>query len=1822
MKQSTLKGLLLWMTLTTYLHASLNISSATQPAANTRGLAQLTSLLTSIISPQQYPGYPAVYSPVNYAPPIYSNPMIPRPALNMQPNPLNQLVNQLQQAPGQMSQVKPERELISRDEEQEKLENFLEQFLLVTKRHSYKSYFSFKLFYKTYLEKAEDMLKINHQELRYLLNLEKYIFLQNYNNGVLNYVAIRGQMHLIIQQEQSDLIDCLARGKSFTLRTDYYVLLRQKDPLTQNILKKKLSPHQEAIFSSKFTKIRHLMKMERVWHKCLRNGRKDHISTIHRRELKKSIRKGQKSLKKVIEKAKKFMEKHKDMKKDKETRIKTRVLYYLLDMIQDHKMGSFYTRLSSFYKDISSVSRRKWNDKKQELLDKKTRKLHGILSPLSFLTSVYRVINLNRNKLNEIAPDAHKLSTLSVDMSKPFEDPRTRSLLKIYFDILLERIEEIDFFLFRKPKKFFSVSAHKVLQSVLISKTPKEFIQFNANLDLLFIQIAKIEFYLFAGRKVQIMNDVRPKYFRFFRTLIEPLARLKSNYDLDEIEHKDKEFFEDIENIQSFREMVKEHIHEHDSDRIGDLEIFRLKSDPKDSLALTEEDVHTYLKSDEYMDDDLEVSSDRSNDFFYPDSKPTNRHEGSEGNSDINESMISQIDLYEKELKGTNSHVSSPVSQLADDSVIQKETSLANASASSLNSKKSDQSKENQSVKSQVSSSPKSSTQNETQENESPSKSPKSNITAEQKTQKSESSVTKETTPEASVASQESSLKSNSSEEETKKQDLTKEGQNNVILTDSSAEKSKSLDQDEDQSAQKIDRKMPVLNMDEFTTSDGDEQTIEKLDVNPNEDAHDVIEIKKEETDNKNPKKIPEIPVKVNKKTVINQVWLNGGFKKKNSKFSVKDFENEEGDVESMIVSLPDMKKVKISRLLVLKAKIVSELFMKFFGNSGDELTVQMINSGQKLMKGGIMKKSTSQKLNYLLLVVAEANKFRETIADDEYFDQILDLWKVFMIEFACSCQLKLYIRLLKRIDQVEDLKFLLIWKNLTRFLSKHKDYDFIKCDGDILRVWMNSTLFVRKKRESAIIRDTFKKVYIKHRHREKAKSIHRQKMLLKKVLNKIRHHSVSTPMTSEFNKLLLNSSLGPGNKVTDTDPKYVKTVLQRKPLTHQTSQGNEIMEPQGKTMLLRGLDPGNKITDPPEDDGGPEGPDSMNYSKKFQTLLKKKTVMNMLMGHLKKIKLKSSEAVEPDVMRFTKSLVVGALINSKKGEPSLSNLAKLSFKMTPKNLSYIEKLKTEYRNVDNIRISDKSDKIFGNLKKIFFKPIRDVPHVPPEKTLKKYRKKMRKRFRKRKAMFRIFKKCKWGQKNENGCCEDGAGGDDSVYNYRPNYEFKFDFEDEEQMAQFEEFLRNTEAVDKLLSSNMIDMAKAKQELEKAKFSKTFHINVNGKKVNPEDLFEPKEDDKDKSGRSDASDQSTKSGESDKNKSNASSPKRAPAKVNPILNPVSHPLDDEDFENDMKLIDNGYKNQPSIENAMEVKDVPVDENGDPIDPDQEMENLNNKVNERKQPDDEIKEFIDRIQPEIDEEEPTHSNNSSTLSNDSVDQDLDNIISQDLKDKENNSPLPDNEDSSHPDDLHHSLDDGLQSPDEMNRVFRPANRNRDDSNYSDHPWDTSEQSSPKNFHDALDASDTQSGDSENKTEDSSETNSPELDDDTKRDNFYANQLVNQVEKDLDKKRPMKKYSFGQKKWDHEQVHTSEIPEDGAFGADYDRYPDMSDAMKSRLNKEIEETGGYPDLLDTPINDGSGGKGRAKAGQLKAGYMPFHLEDGNLTYSPLENTRFLI
>ena len=1803
------KWSLVVLLLTTQVHiASILLSSDGNPPATApgQGISQLTSLLSSLINAPKYPGYPPMYSSqMTIPPPLYS-PMMPiNRELTLQQNPLKQIMSQIkaEQAPAESPK---DRELVSVETERDRLENFLEQFLIVSKRHTYHSYFSFRKFYKTYLEKAEDLLKINHQEFTYLMHLEKFIFVTNYQDHALNYTVIRSQMSIIIRHEHSDILSCLVKNQSFTPRSDYYDLIQQKDPMAHDALREKMSPHDQAKFSSKYARIRHLMKMERVWHKCLRDGKKDHISQIRRRELKKSIRRGQAKLKKTLKKAKEFMDKNKGLKTSKDVRNKMRVLQYLVDMVHEHKMGSFYARLSSFYKDMSITSKLAWSAGKQKLLDQKALSLHAILSPLSFLTSAYRVLNVHRALMLETAPKIKHLDDVSREMSAALEDPLEKAIVKVYFDVLLERIREIDFFLFRKPKSYFSVTTHKVLSSVLAPKTGRDFVQFNANMDLLFIQIAKLEFFILSGRNVKIMNDVRPKYFKFFRMLIEPLVKKKRSFNMEHIERQDKEYFDDLKNLKEFRQTLKDHLRAASgSKRIGDLDVDKLKSEPKDSLRLTEKDVHEYLESDKDIDD-MDFPSGQSNDYFYEDSKPANRHKGSEVSSEVNLSEIEEVEMYEDDLEGKKRARSEPTEEVKDDSVKQEEADVANESVNQA----SDQAE-----------SPKTDVSRESTKSQS----------SEQVVETSQSSDDAKTgSSDQSQASAKSSVsgveseksQSEKSGEKSGEEDIVEGAKNEVILTELAKESSpKDEDSDED-TVKTTNRKMKSINLSEYETSDGDTTSVDEINLSQDLKApdHETLEIKQEDAKSAAGK---DIPVKVQKKTVINKLWINGGFKKRSSKFSVRDFENEEDDVESMIVSMPDLKKVKISRLLVLKAKIVSEMFQKFFSGADDETLITMIDSGQKLMRNGILKKSTSQKLNYLLLVVAEGNRFRETIADNQYFDQILDLWKVFVIEFACSCQLKLYIRLLKRMELVEGLKYVLIWRNLMRFLVSHREYDFVKCEDDMLRVWMNSTIFTRKKKAAGIIRDSFKKIFIKHKHAEKVKSQRRKKVLLKKILNKIRKHSVSSPFLGDFQKsMLLDGAAMPGNKVTEKDPKNVKTVLKRKPLDTTTSKGSADLQTQSKTLLFDPLNPGNKITEPPGDED--EGPkDAMNYSQKFQTLFKKKTMMNVLMGHLKKVKLKSSEAVQPDLMKFTKSLVVGTLIDSKRGEPSLANLAKISFKLTPKNMSYIERLKTEYRNVDNIRISDKHDSIFDTLKKIFFKPRRPFEEpLPPEKELKKLRKRMRKRLRRRKSMFKIFKKCRYGQRGKDGCCEDQAGGDDSVYNYRPNYEFKFDFENESQMAQFEEFLRNTEAIDKLLSSNMIDMQKAKEEFQKAKFSKTFHVEVNGKRVSPEHLLEPKDD---ASGDSEAD---TESGDSPKDKK-----QKLGAMGDPILTPVDIPLSDRGFDLDMKKIDQGYKNQPSIESAIDEQEIAVDENGNPIDRANEVPVLTGKVEDQNGKEDELKQFIDNVQPIIDEERSQPSQVSEESDTDQLDHKLDDLIRDDLN---SGSQASDTSDKSP-----HELDnlevksngevfqDPLESPSQLsefeNRVFKPSNRERDGSQEAS---DTSRDEDSEQTHDDASRAShfADALDQEDRSSESGESNASQNDEDSedksarKRDDFYANKLVEDAEDELQEKLPMKNFRFGSKDWKTDQVYTNDIKDEGILGADINKYPEMSDGMKAKLNREIEENGGYPNELDNPVT-AEPSKRRAP-GQIKIGYMPFHVEQGNLEYSPLNHIRFVI
>ena len=1101
--------------------------------------------------------------------------------------------------------------------------------------------------------------------------------------------------------------------------------------------------------------------------------------------------------------------------------------------------------------------------------------------------------------------------------------------------------------------------------------------------------------------------------------------------------------------------------------------------------------------------------------------------------------------------------------------------------------------------------------------------------------------------------------------------------------------KKKRLDQDEDE----------TIHINDYDTDDGEVDEVANLNVKlkKNKALDDAeVEITHEQRTPKTksgPKgpRFKNVPVKINKKTIRKRVWENGGFKKRKKKYDDKAFQADEDLIDSMVVSMGDLKKVKVNKLLVLKAKILSELFLAFFRSENEDTTVQMLSVSRALDEDGIIKKSVSKKLNYLLMIVVEGRKLRQGMVANPYFDDVIRLWKLFLVEYSSTCQLKLYLKLLRKMDLIDPPRRRIVWTNLVLFLKEHRQYSFVTCPQMVLSMWMNKTILAKQVANTTTVRASFQKVYVKYKHQQHVKSTERKKSLLKKILNKIRTHTADDAELQHFDKTILFSPLAPGNKKKDpSSPNSQKDILE------QRFKGSTI-----------------------------------------QSLMRKPS-MAKLMGHLQKLKLKSNKKVKKDLMKFTKSLVIGALLSGQNVHSALSGLSKMRFKMTHKKLAYIERLKTEFRNVDNIRISDKYHHIFANLRKIFFKPKpekeKDLStpseHTshhsshhstpkshhsiysshqsshhwsppskkfsPPNSSFQKsfhasirshhssyhseastfseeseHRRRIeppmkRKRGRKwgqkisRKkttCRTRIFKKCKCegsgsmgmagsggggGGGGDTGCC-DGNVGDDSIYNYRPSYDFKFEFDDPEELAQFEEFLRTTDSIDKMFSSNMIDVEKARQEFKKAEFSKHYNILVNGKKGAPENILIPKAplDNKgpdkgcnspknkqspskrnpdnasqlshpvnDSQHQSNAtgnlshnesrpfnsnmgSHQSSPKNQTDTNHSaNNSNPDTINMKFNslgePLKKDIESPFNDDLWEQDMKRIDNGVRNQPSIEDGVHVREIPVDENGNPIDLTHQGDELDNKVTERDEQDQDIREFIKRNRP-LQGNQASNPQNSQDINShpsqivDDLDAEVESVINKDINDQDlldaNPLKLKPNGDM-----IDETQIMGLESPQEL--------ASRGDAIDNRHVNLTDIDGSEVSHDGIMDGIDP--------------LNRPQ-----KLDNVYSGELVDHVEDELDQNLPMKRYKFGAKDWATDQVYTNTIKDEGMLGSSINKYPAMSDAMKVRLDTEIKDNGGYPDDLD------------ANPGQKKMVYFPFQVDHGgNIQFDPNSNQQFLI
>lgn len=1900
---------------------TLTLTSQTQPPIYN----QKPNMMYNQAAPLNYMAYRPAIPQTNLMgyPPYPSNPMMISPLTAMspygQPMPYNIYSQYPRGLVQQQVETQHDRELRSINSEKTKLHNFFTQFIIVSKKHTFVTYPKFKYFYINYLQNAETKMQINHQERIYLENLNQFIFLDSYSHYVLHYKKIEIRITEIVDNEHSDILLALSNNKPFKLRDDYG--MTQNAPHPSNIFNKpkphhtkKKSPisiYERKKFEKEYNLLKKLFDNEQSWHHSLRNGKKNNMSSIRRIEIRKSIRSGQKKVKRLLKKLQKFEKNSKRHKITKIIRNKLKVIRYFLDMLFDRSIGQFFSKLSSYYHENGLDEKPKLASTRDSL-KKKVRVLLKKDQPLRFLISVQRILKLNQKNIQnnikkvqiKMIKNKNKRPTV-YEILKNIDDPRQKAMLEVYIEQTQLRIKEIDFFLFDSPSHYFELDLIKLIESLMAYPSAKPFVQFNANLDLLFMQIAKIESHLKAGRQMEILPTVRQKYFEFFEKLIQPLIKPHSDFNLPQIEKKDREVFHNIKAIEAFRKVIDNHLDgKNKGKKIGDLDMSYLNNDEEISF---ENDIHKYLKkknknqneSQPLWDQDESDSWD-SKDSFYKVDEGEIRSKTSE----IDNDEIKQFNNLEKEFLDSTESDSvgdiKPGHRRKDiDSESNRkrgETSLTNNSHKSNKNSKNNKSNSDEESESSLDNikpgnrrkdtDDDSSRKNKIQENEITSE--KSNVrkssqqldTESQNTSKSQiegKSNLKNVTLNNNKSKKNNSLdtpnsktnKSNQKSYQIKKEiisgrtDISKtqininigeNNQNQMLDTESNDTEllnKKPDDPNFEFKGKKDKDEDKTIKIDDYDTDDGKIEQVASIDVklkNKNQIEGAEVQVTEENVKNKkNGPKLKNVPVKIKKNTIRKKVWENGGFKKRKKKYNDQAFQADEDLLESMVVSMGDLKKVKVNKLLVLKTKILSELFLAFFKNEDENTTLQMLSSSSGLEQDGIIKKSLSQKLNYLLMIVVEGRKMRQGLVSNSYFDDVIRLWKLFLVEYSSTCQLKLYIKLLKKMDLIDPPRRRAVWANLMIFIKQHRQFDFIKCPQMILSMWMNKTILAKQVANTKTIRASFQKVFVKFKHQERVKAAERKKMLLKKILGKIRSHGVADAELQHFDK----------------------------------------------TVLLAPTTPGNKKKDDPSPNSPHDELDGRFRGSSIQSLMKKPS-MAKLMSHLQKLKLKSSKKVNKDFMKFTKSLVIGALLSGNNVHHALSGLAKLRFKMTHKKIAYIQRLKTEFRNVDNIRVSDKYHHIFSNLKKIFFKhrertheesepsehestphrkstpktstPRNSTPHsrssksssyhsersrfseyserpkIEPPVVHKKKRRWGKKITRRKKACrTRIFKKCKCtgsgtpgsGGKNgeDIGCCGDGTG-DESIYNYRPSYEFKFEFDDPEELAQFEEFLRTTDSIDKLYSSNMIDVEKARNELKKAEFSKHYTVTVNGKKASPENILiptpssdknspdkeNPSHDNKSPSNNSHEHETDSHSNQTHPNNDshinnshpNQSSPGHSNSnpthhsdsnsseenlKFNslgdPELKDIESPFNDDTWEQDLKKIDEGFRNQPSIENGVHVQQIAVDENGNPIDPNKGPDPLDEKIQQRDEQDEEIREFIKRNRPlddslnnsDIPDSQKNSQNQSNPIKNqDELDQDVENVINKDLQDQDLLNANP----------INGKQNDELDENTNIMGLDRPQSlQSRGDEIDNRHvdliDPDTSEISHPGNLNDV-----------------------DQLDRPQNLDNVYSGELVDKVEDELDKNLPMKKYKFGSKDWDTNQVYTNEIKDEGSLGSRINKYPAMSDAMKSRLDKEIRDNGGYPDELDADV------------GKKKMVYFPFHVDHGDIQFDPTSNQQFLL
>ena len=190
-------------------------------------------------------------------------------------------------------------------------------------------------------------------------------------------------------------------------------------------------------------------------------------------------------------------------------------------------------------------------------------------------------------------------------------------------------------------------------------------------------------------------------------------------------------------------------------------------------------------------------------------------------------------------------------------------------------------------------------------------------------------------------------------------------------------------------------------------------------------------------------------------------------------------------------VYVPKKKKndVKVSGTLLKKGRLILRLISTIFKNGSKDDNQKTITVLDDFISKKQIKDKFSTRLNFLYKILKKDRDYNDYFYDKD-LETVRSFWKVLVFFYTRNCYLKLFHKLIlrveilkakKQIDSSEQKNKLL--KNLIIFLLKNKKYDFKAECEKIIKLLFSSQTLTKSKIQKLFLFNIFKKILLKAPH-------------------------------------------------------------------------------------------------------------------------------------------------------------------------------------------------------------------------------------------------------------------------------------------------------------------------------------------------------------------------------------------------------------------------------------------------------------------------------------------------------------------------------------------------------------------------------------------------------------------------------------------------------------------------------------------------------------------------------------------------------------------